>query len=301
MEALDRLQAFAGQIGCLATRQESMKEHTTFKIGGPADLYLQPVSAEQCAALVSFCAQNELPLTVLGGGSNVLVPDYGLRGAVLSTGGLNDLELLDGCRIACGAGVRLSRLCAFALEHSLAGLEFAWGIPGTAGGAVYMNAGAYDGCFADRLESCEQVTQAGERQSCTAAEAALGYRTSAYQTNGAIITGVTLRLLPGSAETIRQNMDVLLDRRRAKQPLEYPSAGSAFQRPRGHYAGALIEQCGLKGCTVGGAQVSEKHAGFIINRGNATASDVIRLMEKIEQTVFDCTGVKLKREIRVLR
>jgi len=289
------------QLGCTYWENESMKEHTTFKVGGNADLFMKPTDSRQCAQILSFCYQEGLPLLYLGGGSNVIVHDFGIRGAVLCTNGLGDLELLDGCRIRCGAGVKLSRLCSFALEHSLSGLEFAWGIPGTAGGAVYMNAGAYDGCFKDVLESCEHITPAGQTEVLTADRVKLGYRTSIYQKNQNLITSMILQLKPGVREPIREKMDDLMNRRRDKQPLEYPSAGSTFKRPEGYFAGALIEQSGLKGASVGGAQVSEKHAGFIINTGNATASDILRLIEKVQQTVFDKTGVPLECEVRVLK
>ncbi len=289
------------QSGCTYWENESMKEHISFKVGGNADLFLKPTDSEQCAAILTYCHENELPLLYLGGGSNVIVHDFGIRGTVLCTNGLNDLELLDGCRIRCGAGVKLSRLCAFALEHSLSGLEFAWGIPGTAGGAVYMNAGAYDGCIKDVLESCEHITPDGQRQTVNAADVKLGYRTSIYQKNNNLITSVIFQLNPGVYELIREKMDDLMNRRREKQPLEYPSAGSTFKRPEGYFAGALIEQSGLKGATIGGAQVSEKHAGFIINKGDATASDILRLIDKVKQEVFDKTGVHLECEVRVLK
>jgi UDP-N-acetylmuramate dehydrogenase len=289
------------QIGCTYLQQESMKEHITFKVGGPADLFLKPAGEDQCASILSFCKEQEIPLHYLGGGSNLIVHDFGIRGAVLSTGGLNDLELLDGCRIRCGAGVKLSRLCSFALEHSLTGLEFAWGIPGTLGGAVYMNAGAYDGCMKDVLQTSYHVTPDGVREELPAEKVKLGYRTSVYQKNNNLITGAVLQLAPGSQEKIRNTMDDLMNRRREKQPLEYPSAGSTFKRPVGYFAGGLIEQCGLKGATIGGAQVSEKHAGFIINANQATSSDILMLIEKVQQEVFDQTGVPLECEVRVMK
>lgn len=301
MDGICLLTEYLEQLGCTYSLQESMKEHITFKVGGPADVFLCPTTVEQAGVIIAFCKEHEIPLHYLGGGSNLIVHDFGIRGAVLSTGGLNELELLDGCRIRCGAGVKLSRLCNFALENSLTGLEFAWGIPGTAGGAVYMNAGAYDGCMKDVIESCRHLTPDGQIEELSADQLRLGYRTSIYQKNENLITEVTLQLTPGSKEEIRSTMDDLMNRRRSKQPLEYPSAGSTFKRPEGHFAGALIEQCGLKGATIGGAQVSEKHAGFIINAGGASSSDLLRLIEKVQHDVFDQTGVPLECEVRVMK
>ncbi len=301
MDKMPLLKEYLNQIGCTYLEDEPMKDHISFKVGGTADLFIKPATVQQCADTVTFCNQQQLPLHFLGGGSNLIVHDFGIRGGVLSTGGLNDLELLDGCRIRCGAGVKLSRLCSFALEHSLTGLEFAWGIPGTLGGAVFMNAGAYDGCMKDVLESSTHLTRDGECVTWSAEQVKLGYRTSAYQKNDFLITEAVLQLRPGSQEQIRNKMDDLMNRRREKQPLEYPSAGSTFKRPEGYFAGALIEQCGLKGATVGGAQVSEKHAGFVINAGGATSSDIIMLIEKVQKDVFDRTGVMLEREVRIMK
>ncbi len=301
MDKMEQFRNYLEQIGCTYWEQEPMKEHTTFKVGGPAEIFMNPTTAEQCGNIMRFCKNQAIPLHYLGGGSNVIVHDFGVRGGVLCTKGLNDLELLDGCRIRCGAGVKLSRLCSFALEHSLSGLEFAWGIPGTAGGAVFMNAGAYDGCFKDVLESCDHLTEEGELITRSAKEAKLGYRTSVYQKENNLITAMVLQLKPGVREPIREKMDDLMNRRRDKQPLEFPSAGSTFKRPEGHYAGALIEQSGLKGASIGGAQVSEKHAGFVVNTGHASSSDILMLIEKIKRDVFAKFGVMLECEVRVMK
>jgi UDP-N-acetylmuramate dehydrogenase len=300
LEKLSLLKEYLEQIDCAFLENESMKEHITFKVGGPADLFIKPVSQDQCARVLSFCEEQQIPLRYLGGGSNVIVHDFGIRGAVLATGGLNDLELLDGCRIRCGAGVKLSRLCSFALEHSLTGLEFAWGIPGTLGGAVFMNAGAYDGCMKDVLESSSHITPEGVTETLPAEQLKLGYRTSVYQKNKNLITGAVLKLAPDSQEKIRNTMDDLMNRRRTKQPLEYPSAGSTFKRPEGHFAGALIEQCGLKGFSVGGAQVSEKHAGFVVNKGGATTADILELGRRVSEKVLNETGVELEMEVKYI-
>lgn len=301
MEKITLLCEYLESIGCAYSKDESMKDHISFKVGGPADVFIRPATEEVCQKIIAFCTEQEIPLHYMGGGSNLLVHDFGVRGAVLASTGMNELELLEGLRIRCGAGVKLSRLCSFALEHSLAGLEFAWGIPGTAGGAVFMNAGAYDGCFKDVLESVTHITREGAVEEWTAEQAKLSYRSSAYQKHPHLITSMVLQLKPGSQETIRNTMDDLMNRRREKQPLEYPSAGSTFKRPQGHFAGALIEQAGLKGARVGGAMVSEKHAGFIINYENATASDILRLMEKVQGDVFDHFGVMLESEVRLMK
>ena len=301
MDKMPLLKEHLNQLACDFLENEPMKDHITFKVGGNADVFVKPSTVEQCASVLTFCHQNQLPLHVLGGGSNLIVHDFGLRGAVLATGGLNDLELLDGCRVYCGAGVKLSRLCSFVLEHSLTGLEFAWGIPGTLGGAVFMNAGAYDGCMKDVLESSTHLTREGICETWSAEQVKLGYRTSAYQKTDYLITGAVLQLRPGSQEQIRNKMDDLMNRRREKQPLEYPSAGSTFKRPEGYFAGALIEQSGLKGASIGGAQVSEKHAGFVINKGGATSSDLLMLIEKVQKDVFDHAGVMLECEVRIMK
>ncbi len=301
MEQLNLLCERLESLECAYHKDESMKEHISFKVGGTADVFIRPATVSQCREIITFCGEHEIPLHFMGGGTNLLVHDFGVRGAVLASGGLNELELLEGLRIRCGAGVKLSRLCSFALEHSLSGLEFAWGIPGTAGGAVFMNAGAYDGCFKDVLESVTHITREGEVETWGAEQAKLSYRSSAYHKQPHLITEMVLQLKPGSREAIRNTMDDLMNRRREKQPLEYPNAGSTFKRPQGHFAGALIEQAGLKGTRVGGAMVSEKHAGFIINYDHATASDILRLMEKVQGEVFDHFGVMLESEVRILK
>ena len=289
MEQITLLCELLESLGCAYSRDESMKEHITFKVGGPADVFIRPATDVQCQKIITFCGEKNIPLHSMGGGSNLIVHDFGVRGAVLATGGLNELELLEGLRIRCGAGVKLSRLCSFALEHSLTGLEFAWGIP------------AYDGCFKDVLESVTHITREGEMEEWTAAQAKLSYRSSAYQKQPHLITGMILQLKPGSQEAICNTIDDLMNRRREKQPLEYPSAGSTFKRPQGYFAGALIEQAGLKGFALGGAKVSEKHAGFIVNYDNATSSDILCLMEKVQQEVFDLSGVMLESEVRIMK
>ena len=259
-----------------------------------------PDSDEKLCLLVSKCAVSGVTFTVLGKGSNVLVSDDGIRGLTIITAGEEEIRAEGECGIYCSAGTPLIRLCLYALENSLTGFEFAYGIPGSAGGAAFMNAGAYGGEMKDVLVACEHITRSGEKGTLTGSELALGYRRSAYCDNGFVITGLHLRLNKGKPEEIRAKMDELLSKRKAKQPLEYPSAGSTFKRPEGYFAGALIEENGLKGYSVGGAQVSEKHAGFVINRGGATAGDVMQLVNDVKEKVLASSGVELEPEIRFI-
>ena len=242
------------------------------------------------------CNELEIPYFILGNGSNLLVSDGGIEGAVISLSGINGISS-DGEKITCGAGAMLSSVCLKALSLSLTGLEFAYGIPGMAGGALYMNAGAYGGQMADVIESAECLTASGEIKTLKKEDMRLGYRSSVFKNGGLIIISLTLALKKGDKTEIKTEMDDLLNRRKQKQPLEYPSAGSTFKRPEGYFAGALIEKNGLKGLTVGGAQVSEKHAGFVINRGGATAADVKALIGKIQKKVFENDGVMLEPEV----
>lgn len=277
-------------------QNEPMRAHTTFKIGGEADIFIIPASPAALIYAVKKCNELEIPYFILGNGSNLLVSDGGIEGAVISLAGINGISY-DGEKITCGAGAMLSSVCLKALSLSLAGLEFAYGIPGTAGGALYMNAGAYGGQMADVIESAECLTASGEIKTLKKEDMRLGYRSSVFKKSGLIIISLTLALKKGDKAEIKAEMDELLNRRKQKQPLEYPSAGSTFKRPEGYFAGALIEKNGLKGLTVGGAQVSEKHAGFVINRGGATAADVKALIKKIQKKVFENDGVMLEPEV----
>ena len=277
-------------------QNEPMRAHTTFKIGGEADIFIIPASPAALISAVKKCTGLEIPYFILGNGSNLLVSDGGIEGAVISLAGINGISA-EGEKITCGAGAMLSSVCLKALSLSLTGLEFAYGIPGTAGGALYMNAGAYGGQMADVIESAECLTASGEIKNLKKEDMRLGYRSSVFKKGGLIIISLTLALKKGDKAEIKAEMDELLNRRKQKQPLEYPSAGSTFKRPEGYFAGALIEKNGLKGLTVGGAQVSEKHAGFVINRGGATAADVKALIGKIQKTVFENDGVMLEPEV----
>lgn len=287
------------KIGCKAAINEPMKNHTSFKIGGAADLYITVNEAEQLSAALRLAEEHQIPLFVLGNGSNLLVSDKGIRGAVLRLGGqFCEIEYASDGTIRCGAGAQLSKLCAFALDQSLTGLEFAWGIPGSVGGAAFMNAGAYGGEMKDVVLSCEHVDKHGVKGAFSGEELDFAYRHSVYASGDYIITAVNVRLQQGDKTQIKAKMEELMGRRKDKQPLEYPSAGSIFKRPEGYFAGGLIEQCGLKGARVGGAQVSPKHAGFIVNVGGATCDDVLTLIANIQKKVKEETGVDLECEVR---
>ena len=288
-------------LGCEARKDEPMSKPTTFKIGGNADVYIKVNNLSKLSTILKECANSEIDYMLLGNGSNLLVSDEGIRGAVIRLDGdFRKITLVDETTIFCGAGATLARLCKFALSCGLSGLEFAWGIPGTVGGAVFMNAGAYDGEMKNIVHSVSDISPNGKIGRIEKQDLGFGYRTSVYRTNNRIITGVTIKLQKGNPEEIRSKMDDYMQRRSTKQPLEYPSAGSVFKRPEGNFAGTLIEQCGLKGKMCGGAQVSEKHAGFIINKSNATAADVRNLIVDIQKTVADSTGYNLECEIIIL-
>ncbi len=277
---------------------EPMCGHTTFKIGGNADLYVTVQSEEALIKAVEICKNCGVPYMVIGNGSNLLVSDKGIEGVVISTRLLNDLHTEDETYVYSGAGNMLSKTANFAASHSLSGLEFASGIPGSVGGGVFMNAGAYDGELSDSIVSVRAYYN-GEIKEFSAKECEFGYRSSVFQKNNAIILGVKFSLKKGNIEEIKAKAADLNARRKEKQPLEYPSAGSTFKRPEGYFAGKLIQDAGLKGCSRGGACVSEKHSGFVINKGNATAEDVINLVKHIKNTVYEKYGVMLEEEIKI--
>lgn len=285
---------------CEAIYGAPMSEYTSFQVGGMADLLVIPKTEEALLEILQAAKTVGVPITIIGNGSNLLVSDNGIRGLVIRTvGGLTNLSCNNGI-IECGAGVSLKKLCMAALECSLSGLEFAFGIPGSLGGALFMNAGAYCGEMKDVIVSSRHITDDLLIKEFSSNELCLSYRSSVYSKNDYIITGATLSLSMGDKAEIRAKMDDYMGRRRDKQPLTFPSAGSAFKRPEGHYAGALIEQCGLKGYSIGGAAVSEKHAGFIINKGGATAEDILRLIEHVKAMVYREKGVLLEPEVRML-
>ena len=261
-----------------------------------------PASGAQAAALLRFLRERGAPVELMGKGTNLLVADGGLDAVVVRLGeAISEAGLLPGDRVRAGAGISLAKLAVFAADAGLSGLEFAHGIPGSLGGAVFMNAGAYGGEMKDVLQSAELALPDGTVREVPAQELELSYRHSALEGSGALVTAATLKLTPAQPEDIRARMRELMEKRRASQPLDLPSAGSTFKRPAGGYAAALIDQAGLKGFAIGGAQVSEKHAGFVVNRGGATFEDVLRLMAHIEKTVFEKSGIRLEPEVRILK
>ena len=302
MEQLNELAAYCAEIGCACWKDEPMSAHTSFKIGGNADLMMKPKDGEMAALLLRRAGELDVPVAIVGKGSDLLVSDKGIRGGVLS---LDEQaaqpKLLGETEISCPAGASLTALCVFAQKQGLTGLEFAYGIPGSVGGAVYMNAGAYGGEIRDVLEKVDYLDTDGNALEKTAEELTLSYRHSWFTDHpGCLITEAVFSLQKGGPAAIKAKMDDLMQRRVAKQPLEYPSAGSTFKRPSGAYASALIDQCGLKGVRVGGAMVSEKHAGFLINYDHATCEDVRRLVRLVQNTVQEKTGYRLECDIKLL-
>ncbi len=278
--------------------QEPLANYTSFRIGGPADCLITPHGKEQLEACLRLCKERDIPVFILGNGSNLLVSDKGIGGVTLRIGKELGGITAEGTRLTAGAGAKLSDLCRLAAEKSLSGLEFAYGIPGSVGGGVFMNAGAYGGELKDVLESVTVLTKEGDFVTYPVCDCDLGYRHSRFMEEDAVIVEAVFRLSPGDKETVLRDMADILQRRKDKQPLEWPSAGSVFRRPQGYFAGALIQNAGLMGYAVGGAQVSEKHAGFIVNNGGATCEDVRQLIAHIQKTVRDKDGVELVCEIR---
>lgn len=281
---------------------EPMRRHTTFAIGGPADLFVVPKTPEQLAKALQVIRDCGLPLLLLGNGSNMLVSDAGYRGAVVCTMEMDDVRAVGENRLIVQAGALLSRVSRYAQRAGLTGAEFAGGIPGSLGGAVFMNAGAYDGQMAGIVEQTEYLDGSGTVHTLTGEEHCFAYRGSAFRAHPDwVVLRSVLRLQPGDPAAILDKMNDFAQRRRDKQPLNYPSAGSTFKRPEGYFAGRLIEDAGLKGVSVGAAQVSEKHAGFLINRGGATCEEMLRLIELVQQRVREKFGVELECEVRIIR
>jgi len=279
---------------------EPMAKHTTFQIGGPADYLVLPGSAEEVSAVQSAAREYSVPVIALGKGSNVLVLDGGIRGLVIKIGETMGSMHNGGTTVVGGAGAALGDVSRFAASCGLTGMEFAVGIPGSVGGAIFMNAGAYDGEIGNIVSAVTAVCPGGSLKRFTHAEIEFGYRHSVFQDNGCIICEVEIKLSPGEREPIEKRMVDYTSKRNAKQPIEMPSAGSTFKRPPGNFAGTLIEQTGLKGFKIGGAQVSEKHAGFVVNAGGATAKDVLMLITEVQHRVYEKFKIKLQPEIRVI-
>ena len=293
---LEKLAEYCGDIKAGYVTGESMACHTSFKIGGPADIFITVSSEQQLSALLKKCKELDVPYMIIGKGSNLLVSDQGIEGAVISLSGI-DFIRADGEKIICGAGAALSEVCRSALDNSLSGLEFAYGIPGSVGGALYMNAGAYGGQMSDVVISARCVNKDGEVVYVDASEMEFGYRTSLFRRSGLTVVSAEFSLKKADKTDIEEKMNDFISRRKSKQPLEYPSGGSFFKRPEGSYAGALIEKCGLKGFCVGGAAVSEKHAGFVINKSGATCEDVMSLSGRVSDIVFEKEGIRLEPEV----
>lgn len=297
-QAAERLKQAVG-AGIFLT-DEPMSRHTTFRTGGPADIYIEPSGVEELKQVLDICREENVAYTIIGNGSNLLVGDGGYRGVLISFGKPFAQVTIEGAQVRTGAGALLSAVAKQVLNASLTGFEFAAGIPGTIGGAVVMNAGAYGGELCQVLREATVLTPEGEVKTLPAEELELGYRTSCVQKNGYIVLEAVLQLQPGKADDIRAVMDALASKRREKQPLEYPSAGSTFKRPEGHFAGRLIQDAGLRGFRVGGAQVSEKHCGFVINRDHATSADILSLCRQVQEKVKAQFGVELELEVKLL-
>jgi UDP-N-acetylmuramate dehydrogenase len=279
---------------------EPMMKHTSFRIGGPADWFVSPGDTEALCGTINLLKAENIPYFILGNGSNLLVSDDGYRGVVIQIGkNMSDIEI-NGSNVRAEAGALLSTAASRAAAASLTGMEFAGGIPGSIGGACVMNAGAYGGEMKDILKSVTALFKDGTVRKVPCEELELGYRSSALMKNGAIVLEAEMSLAEGDIEEIRRTMDDLRERRVSKQPLDLPSAGSTFKRPEGYFAGKLIMDSGLRGFAVGGAQVSEKHCGFVVNRGGATADDVMTLIRHVRKTVLDTFGVELVPEVRFL-
>lgn len=301
MSYISELKILCGKLGCTMLENEPLKNHVSFKIGGVCNAMISVNSAETAVEIIGFCKQNHIKYTILGKGSNVLVSDEGFDGIVLLMGrDFADISVSD-CTVRCSAGASLKSLCTTALSNNLCGTEFAYGIPGTVGGAVFMNAGAYGGEIKDIIVSADYIDENGAIKTIFKDDMDLSYRHSIFSDNPYIIIGAEFKLEHGTHDEIKARMNELMNKRKDKQPLEYPSAGSTFKRPEGAYAAALIEQCGLKGKSVGDAQVSSKHSGFVINKGNASFNDVMSLIQIVQQTVKDKTGYTLEMEPEIIR
>lgn len=300
MKGLKLQDIFSGCTDRPLLLEEPMSRHTSFRIGGPADMMAMPKNEAELSNLLQKAAANNIPVALIGNGSNLLVRDKGIRGLVIKLGNMLNEILVDGNKITFGSGVSLALASRKAAENSLSGMEFAVGIPGSIGGAVYMNAGAYDGEMANVVAAVRVMDATGKVTIMSAEELRFGYRKTALQESGLIVTSVTVVLQKAEQQKIVAKMDDFSQRRISKQPLELPSAGSMFKRPPGYFAGTLIEQTGLKGYSVGGAQISEKHAGFVVNTGNATAADVLGLIKDVQDRVLAAHGVLLQPEVLVI-
>lgn len=278
---------------------EKLNQYVNFKVGGPADILLTPKNKEQILKTVSICKENNIPFYVIGNGSNLLVKDGGFRGVVILLTNVKNITV-DGERVIAECGAMLKQVSDKAVENSLTGFEFACGIPGTVGGAVFMNAGAYDGEMSNVIESADVIDENGEVITLSKEQLELGYRCSIVMKKGYVVLSAVFKLTKGTVKTIKELVDDLTNKRESKQPLEYPSAGSTFKRPVGYFAGKLIQDAGLKGYSIGGAAISEKHSGFVINKGGATAKDILDLIHHIQSEVKKQFDVELHTEVRII-
>lgn len=288
------------ESGTAFERNALLKQHCSMKIGGACDILVKPADKTILSKLLSLCRNENIPFFVLGRGSNVLFSDKGFRGAVILIGQEMGGISVSGNEITAGAGAALNAVCGAALENSLSGAENLYGIPGSVGGALFMNAGAFGSEMKDIAVSCRYIDEQGKLCEMLAEDMDLSYRHSVFSERNCVITSVRMRFSNGDKAAIKARMDEVMQRRRDKQPLEYPSCGSTFKRPPNAFAAALIEECGLKGFQIGGAQVSEKHSGFVINRGGATSDDVIAVVEHIKKTVREQKGVELECEMLIV-
>lgn len=279
---------------------EPMSKHTSFRIGGPAEVMAFPKSVEELAKILKISALLDCKIVILGAGTNVLAPDEGVEGIIICLKDcLDGMELLESNRLRVYAGVTMTRAAVFAANHGLGGMEFAHGIPGSIGGGVYMNAGAYGGSIDQICESVDVMMWDGAIKTLSAGEMEFSYRHSCLEEQPGIVVSAVFKLIPKEQTEIREYMQMLMEKRKTSQPLDLPSAGSAFKRPVGGYAAALIDEAGLKGMQIGGAAVSKKHAGFVVNVDNATANDVKQLLKQVSDMVFDNTGIRLEPEVRI--
>ncbi|MDD6187231.1 MAG: UDP-N-acetylmuramate dehydrogenase [Oscillospiraceae bacterium] len=278
---------------------ESLKKHTTMKVGGNADFIVYPKNAEEVSMLISFLNKENIRYYILGNGSNVMFSDEGFKGVIIKSEKLNDIKK-DGNKIYFGAGVSMTKAAKTAVENSLSGIEYCYGIPGNIGGGLYMNAGAYGGEISSSLVSVDCVDENGEIKTISAKDCDYGYRHSVFMSRRLFILGGLFQFEYGNKAELKRFCEEIMQKRISKQPLDMPSAGSSFKRPSGYFAAALIDECGLKGKTIGGAQVSEKHAGFIVNKGDATCKDITALADYVENEVYKKTGIKIEKEMIIV-
>ncbi len=298
-DKIDLLEKEAESAGCHFVRNAELKNYTTFKIGGKTPILIDLDSAEKCVKLIPFAAKNKIPYRIFGRGSNLIVDDRGVDSVIFHIFG-GEAALCGENKVSCFAGISLVKACGFALENGLGGLEFAYGIPGSVGGAVYMNAGAYGGEIKDVITSVAAMDKDGSVRYYDSSELDMSYRKSRFTQSDEVVLTAEFTLVKKDKTEIRKKMDELMEKRRTKQPLDFPSAGSTFKRPEGSYASLLIEQSGLKGFSVGGAEVSTKHSGFVINKGNASFDDLMKLISEVKAIVKEKTGYLLECEPEII-